>query len=289
MTHVAFATSAKWPELTSDDRLAASACEARGVRVSPAVWSDPTVQWSAFDAIIIRSTWDYHLRFAEFARWIGLLEREGCSVWNPCPLLRWNADKRYLMDLAARDVPIVPTASLPSYHRETLAGIMDANGWDDVVIKPAISATAHGTRRLQRRAVDSLGDADSALGEMLVQPFLGEIGTAGEWSLMFFGGAYSHSVRKRPVAGDFRVQSEFGGSAIAEPAPHHVIAAAERVLGAVAGPWLYARVDGVETEAGFLLMELEMLEPLLFLELYADAPARFADAIAAIVERRDAR
>ena len=283
MTHIAFATSVAWPTLTPDDRLAADALARRGMRVSPAVWSDRGVDWKVFDAIVIRSTWDYHRRHPEFAAWIDALERMGRPVWNPCPLLHWNANKRYLADLGQRGVAIVPTEWLPVPTPDSLRGVMGAHGWDDVVVKPVISATAHGTRRIRARDGRAIDAISGDFGELMVQPFLPEIGTAGEWSLMFFRGEYSHSVRKQPMAGDFRVQSEFGGSAVAEPAPPDVIAAAQRVVDAVTGPWLYARVDGVETAAGFLLMELEMLEPLLFLELDARAPDRFADATLAVL------
>ena len=109
----------------------------RGVDVVPAVWSDPSVPWTSHDAIVIRSTWDYHLRPSEFGAWIDLLERSGCAVWNPCPLLRWNANKRYLADLEARGVPIVPTAWITAATPVALRDVMDARGWNDVVVKPA--------------------------------------------------------------------------------------------------------------------------------------------------------
>ena len=281
VTTIAFATSVAWPQLTRDDRLAADALVQRGVRVVPTIWSDATVQWSTFDAIVVRSTWDYHRRSAEFGRWIDLLEGTGSTVWNPCGLLRWNANKRYLGDLAQRGVAVVPTEWLRASERPSLRTVMDARGWDEVVVTPTISATAYGTRRIRRADIDSDTlslDDEPAVSEMLVQPFLREIETAGEWSLMFFGGRFSHSVRKRAVAGDFRVQSEYGGTAIAEPAPSRAVAAAEAVLAAVTEPWLYARVDGIDTRDGFLLMELEMLEPSLFLGLDPSAPARFAEA-----------
>ena len=241
------------------------------------------MEWAAFDAIVIRSTWDYHRRFGEFDRWLAELEHAGCTVWNPCRLLRWNANKRYLADLAERGVPIVPTAWMQADGGPSLGEIMDLNGWDEVVVKPTISATAHGTRRVRRNEADSNGrngHGAPEAGELLVQPLVREIATTGEWSLVFFGGVFSHSVRKRPVVGDFRVQEEFGGSSVAEAAPSHVAAAAQAVLAAVTGPWLYARVDGVETRQGFRLMELEMLEPLLFFELEPAAPARFSEAMA---------
>ena len=186
MKNVAFATSSAWPELTPDDRLAVEAFRARGMGVSPAVWSDPAVTWSAFDAIVIRSTWDYHRRFAEFDKWLTLLERVRCTVWNPCRLLRWNANKRYLAELAERGVPIVPTAWMPADGGPPLGEIMDANGWDDVVVKPTISATAYGTRRVRRGDVGLKGGTGKGAieaGELLVQPLVREIATAGEWSV----------------------------------------------------------------------------------------------------------
>ena len=280
--HVAFATARAHAGLTHDDRLAAAACAARGIRVTPALWDDPAVRWASFDAVVIRSTWDYHRRADEFTRWLATLEDVGATVWNPVALLRWNADKRYLDHLAGRGVATVPTAWLTIADESSLERAMDEHGWDDVVVKPAISATAHGTHRVRRAdpaAMQRLLHDDSIHGELLVQPFLREIEATGEWSIIFFGGSFSHSVRKRPASGDFRVQVEFGGSSSLEPASRGVIDAAAAVLDSVDGPWLYARVDGVETDHGFLLMELEMLEPMLFFGSDLRAPARFATAL----------
>ena len=286
--HVAFATSRAHSRLTSDDLLAAAACHARGIRVTPAVWDDPAVRWASFDAVIVRSTWDYHRRVDDFLAWLAILENVGVPVWNPIALLRWNANKRYLGDLDRRGVSTVPTAWITVIDASSLASVMDERGWSDVVVKPVISATAYGTHRVRRTDAEGAGRAmgDGATGEYLVQPFLPEIQTLGEWSLIFFRGAFSHSVRKRPVAGDFRVQTEYGGSSITERAPTSVIEAGAAALDAVDGPWLYARVDGVETPRGFVLMELEMLEPMLFFDRDAEAPVRFAAALESLLTMR---
>ena len=287
--HIAFATSRAHATLTADDLLAASACSARDMRISPAEWDDPRVDWSSFDAVVIRSTWDYHHRAAEFDDWLGRLGLAGTPVWNPIPLLRWNANKRYLATLAERGVPTVPTVWATPARPAWLVETLDEQGWSDVVVKPGISATAHGTHRVRRHDAERIGRAlhgDMPGREYLVQPFLGEIQRLGEWSLIFFHGRFSHSVRKRPADGDFRVQTEFGGSAIAEAAPRAVIDAAAAVLLAVNDPWLYARVDGIEIERGFLLMELEMLEPMLFFGRDAQAPARFAAALDELMTAR---
>ena len=280
--HVAFATSAAYSRLTPDDRLAAEACDAHGIRVTPAVWDDPHAPWTDYDAIVIRSTWDYHRRPAEFTDWLARIESMGARVWNPVPLLRWNANKRYLAELASRGVAIVPGMLLPLREASALGDVMDRHGWNDVVIKPTISATAYGTHRVLRADASRVARDFAELPastDILVQPFLREIESVGEWSLVYFSGRFSHSVRKRPARGDFRVQTEYGGSSVAEQAPAAVIEAGAAVLRAVEGPWLYARVDGIETANGFRLMELEMLEPLLFFELAPGSPERFAAAL----------
>jgi len=279
--HVAFATSRTHGELTPDDRLAASACDARGMRVSPAVWDDPGVRWSGFDAVIIRSTWDYHRRFSEFDAWLTRLDDTGVAVWNPTRLLRWNANKRYLDALAERGFATVPTAWVARGDESSLASVMDRHGWEDVVVKPTLSATAYGTHRVRRADADGVGGRlrNGPVAELMVQPFMPEVQTVGEWSLMFFRGCFSHSVRKRPARGDFRVQSDFGGSSTAEVASDIVIDEGAAILTAVEGRWLYARVDGIETASGFVLMELEMLEPMLFFDQDRAAAPRFAAAL----------
>jgi glutathione synthase/RimK-type ligase-like ATP-grasp enzyme len=251
-----------------------AALEARGHAVRAAVWDDPSVHWGAFDAVILRSTWDYHKRVAEFAAWLDARQADGSRVWNPPALVRQNIHKGYLLDLAARGVPIVPTELV----REpgTLAEIRARRGRSSVVVKPAVGATAFHT------AVDPDEETFAALaaeGDVLVQPFLEEVVRDGEWSLIFFGGTFSHAVLKRPRAGDFRVQNDFGGSSVLTVPSAELVAEAARVLEAIDGRWLYARVDGVVVNGTFLLMELELTEPSLFLELDDTAVARFAEAI----------
>jgi hypothetical protein len=241
---IALATWSRLPELAEDDRLLLDHLPARAV-----VWDDRSVDWNAFDAIVIRSTWDYHTRIDEFRAWIDRLDSGGAKLWNPPALLRWNTHKRYLIELAARGVNVVPTLLTSR-----------------VMIKPAVSATAYRTSML-----------DPFDSEMLVQPFIDEVLTAGEWSLIFFRGAFSHAVIKRAGNGDFRVQNEFGGTwERAQPDPS-LIAQAHAVLQTIDDPWLYARVDGVARDGRLLLMELEMTEPSLFLD--GESAARFADAI----------
>ena len=280
---LALATYAALPGLTADDRLVVPELARAGITARPAVWDDPTVRWDDFDAVAIRSCWDYHRKPAAFQAWVRRMEAFGLRVLNPPPVLRWNADKRYLRDLAAAGVPVIPTVWIDQGARASLAEILAERGWRDVVVKPAVSASAHQTWRVA--AVDA-GDVQprfsalAALGHVLVQPFVDKIRTSGEWSLVFLGDAFSHAVVKRPRDGDFRVQSEHGGSYAAATPPSHLIDAAQAALAAAPGPRVYARVDGCVVDGVFRLMELELLEPGLFLATHPEAPRRFARAIA---------
>ncbi|HET7189583.1 MAG TPA: hypothetical protein VFI52_15635 [Gemmatimonadaceae bacterium] len=282
---VALATHAGLPSLGDDDRLLMAALGARKVHASPAVWDDERVDWGRFSCVVVRSCWDYHLRPAAFHEWIRRLEGEGVAMWNPPATIRWNADKSYLRDLAARGVPTVPTAWVEQGDPTSLHDVLRSHEWDRVVVKPAVSASAHETwtTDLTRSADDeSRFRALTSRTRTLVQPFVDSIVETGEWSLVFIDGAYSHAVLKRPRAGDFRVQEEHGGSAqVLDPAPE-TIAAARRVL-AAAGPMgtnsLYARVDGCIVRDAFVLMELELIEPTLYLGTSHAAAGRLADAV----------
>ena len=280
--NIAFATSAANGDLTADDRLAAAALTARGAQVTPAVWNDPSVQWAGFDSVVIRSTWDYHRHADKIRDWIGSLESAGARVWNPPSVLRWNMEKTYLRDLERAGVPVVPTAWLARGSAADIGALLDERSWRDVVVKPVISAGATRTWRMGHATAPDihLQLAESLeLGDVMVQPFVPEIQTTGEWSLIFIDGEYSHAVRKTPTEGDFRVQTGFGGRSVTDEPGSAVLEAARRVLDAAPTPWLYVRVDGIETDAGFILLELEMLEPALFFSHSASGTERFAESI----------
>jgi hypothetical protein len=272
------------PALTDDDRLVAAELERRGVRAEPVVWDDTAVAWSGFDRLVLRSCWDYHLRLAEFLVWVEAREAERTPLWNPPGVVRWNAHKSYLRQLEQAGVPVLPTAWLPGGTDVDLSRLLAERAWTDAVVKPAVSASAYGTWRTSAsRAREDQGRLDELLGrgDALVQPFAPEVAEPGEWSLVFFAGGYSHAVLKTPAAGDFRVQSELGGRQQALEPAAALVSQARAVLDRVDGPWLYARVDGVARDGVLVLLELEMIEPHLFLAEHPLAPAGLAQAILA--------
>lgn len=280
---IAFATSEEFPELEPDSRLLAPALAERAIEWRPVVWSAPAVDWSGFDAIVVRSPWDYFLRAAEWAAWLDTVAAAATPMLNPVEVIRWNSHKSYLQQLAQAGVPVVDTVMTRGSAPVDLSDLMAGAGWDDAVVKPAIDG---GAARLFR--VSDVPDPQArfdvlvAGGDVLVQPFLTSIVDQGELSLVYFGGELSHTVRKQAKPGDIRVQPTWGGSYVLEGPTSEAIQVAARVFDAVDADLLYARVDLVRADDGTLrLIELEAIEPLLFLELDERAPERFADALAA--------
>jgi len=288
VTRIALATCTKLPTLNEDDLLLVPPLRELGVTTVPAVWDSPDVCWEEFQGVVVRSCWDYHHRLEEFLGWVVRLERAGIPLWNPPAMLRWNSHKSYLRDLAARGVPVVPTHWLGRGEPVDLARLLEDAGWRDAVVKPAVSASASGTWRTSTEAAAGdqarLGELLRA-GDVMVQPFVSEVRDRGEWSILFLGGQLSHAVLKRPAEGDYRVQWEFGGSAVTMAPPPRLVADAEAVMAAVPGDAVYARVDGVERDGRLVLMELELIEPHLFLGWDADAATRLAASIGARVTR----
>jgi glutathione synthase/RimK-type ligase-like ATP-grasp enzyme len=281
MSHVALATSSKYPNLTTDDRLLLDPLSEHGIEAGSAIWNDPSQDWSCYAAVVIRSCWDYHLHPEKFLDWIAQLESANIPVFNSAPLLRWNADKSYLRDLEAKGMAIVPTFWPEDTGEFSLENELHELDWPKAVVKPRISATAYRTELVTKEnaatAQPLFDDLRRSFGVML-QKFMNGIATEGEWSLIFFAGAFSHAVLKQPKPGDFRVQNDFGGTAHLADPPPQVLATATDAINAV-DPTVYARVDGVVDEGQFRLMELELIEPMLFLADHFQAPSRFAAAI----------
>lgn len=286
MRKIAFVTYQKAALLTADDTHAIAPLRELGIAVTPAIWDDPAVNWRQFEAVILRSSWDYHHRPRQFRQWSDGLEEQQIVLWNPADIVRWNMHKNYLKDLAGKGVAIPPTVWLEAESSANLPAILKRNNFAQAVIKPTISATAWQTCRTSlataQRDQTQLDEILRRSGAM-IQQFVDEVTVTGEWSLIFFAGKFSHAVLKRPQAGDFRVQSDFGGTYHAIVPPPELIAQAEAILCLIEQPMLYARVDGINQDGRFVLIELELIEPQLFLQMATSAPQRFAEAIAAFL------
>lgn len=280
---VAFVTYGKEPDLTIDDKILVQYLSRKNITVSPALWDDPSMDWQKFDAIVFRSMWDYFERPAEFNQWLDKLEQLDVKVLNPLSVVKWNQNKTYFDDFLQKGIQLPPYVICSKQSNVTLKETMKDNGWSKVVVKPAISGGAYNTwtANTDTVAADELRFAELLqAGDMIVQIFVEEIITEGELSLIFFNKRFSHAICKKARRGDFRVQTQFGGTAEAIEPDKIVLRQASELLNSIAEPLLYARVDGVVADDGkFLLMELELIEPSLSVFSNNKACANFYDAL----------
>jgi hypothetical protein len=280
---VTIAAHSAMPGGATDDRLLVEGLAAAGAKGRISVWSDSDVDWSLSERTVIRSTWDYHLQPGAWFEWLASTPRVTRLI-NDAGVLRWNSDKRYLLDLARAGVAIVPTEVVTRGSVVDLAAMCAGRGWQDVVVKPAIGASAKGAERFAGAAIES-GDGSGqrhleallARGDALVQPFQAAVQDERERSLVYVGGVFSHAFTKPPFlrgTGDGLGETLHDASA-----PERALA--DRALGAAPGPTIYARVDLVPTPDGPRLMELELIEPDLGLRLHPPSVQALVAAILA--------
>jgi len=272
-----------------DDHYALEPLARLGVAVESHAWRALDVDWSAFDLVIVRSTWDYHLDADGFFAALEQIESAGTRIANPRPVMHWNQRKNYLADLRAGGVPIVDSVFGDGLDESLLEKL--ARRFNDVewIIKPQISASAHGVIRLS-------GAPDNATREhmleafanraFLAQPFVEDVVKSGEYSVFYFDGRYSHCILKTPCEGDFRVQEEYGSHIRAVNPSADLRRAAERVREQIPEACLYERIDMVRDASGaFVVMEVELIEPSLYLRTDPDAGERFAHAVVSWLEK----
>jgi glutathione synthase/RimK-type ligase-like ATP-grasp enzyme len=271
-----------------DDELAYAPLVDLGWRVEAVSWR-AAYDWAACDAVVIRSTWDYINDPDAFLEALAAIARTGTSLFNPLDLVRWNIRKTYLGDLARHGVPVVPTIWRERLARKDVPGLIEELGTDEIVLKPLVGLNAQGVFRLNSHALEQFVEPDRSFSEhgFMAQPFLSHVITEGEFSLFYFNGQLSHTILKTPKPGDFRVQEEHGGVIRTLEPERELCEAGEIALRALDSIPLYARADFVRAndKEGFWLMELELIEPSLYLRMDPAAPARFAQALDERVKR----
>ncbi|MBV1861496.1 MAG: hypothetical protein KUG77_23960 [Nannocystaceae bacterium] len=270
--------------LFEEDRLLAGALAQRGIQTRRVDWSRDDVDWSAFEAVVLRTPWDYFDRFEAFSGWLNSLQAHRC-VLNDLSTLWWNIDKHYLADLEAAGLPIVPTTFVERGEATSLRDAMASLGSDAVVYKPTVSGAARETYRVRSGQAAEHAERFAALTAeraMMVQPFMPSILEHGEVTVVAMQGSPTHGLVKKAKAGDFRVQDDHGGTLHAHVPTSDELALTEAALG-VRGPTpVYGRVDMVRDEAGVArIMELELIEPELWLRLHPPAADAFAEGIVA--------
>jgi glutathione synthase/RimK-type ligase-like ATP-grasp enzyme len=282
MKPCAFLTLDERGDFVIDDEHAVAPLAALGWEVSTVSWRQTAVPWSHFEAVVIRSTWDYWNDVPAFLAALERIDRQ-TRLANPLDLVRWNLAKTYMRDLQGKGVGVVPTAWLDGMDPAAISAYAAQLGSHDLVVKPVVGANGQDAFRI------SPGDDPRRLREIaarfsgracMVQPFRTNVLAEGEYSLFFFSGDYSHAILKVPAAGEFRSQEEHGAEVLSIVPETRLLECGRRALAAVAPTPLYARVDFVRDAAGdFEVMELELIEPSLYLRTDPEAPARFARAV----------
>lgn len=273
--------------ILEDDRCVQLALEKRGLKVVRMNWDNAAFDWTETRCAIFRTTWDYFDRFAEFSTWLDTVSKK-TQLINSIETIRWNVDKHYLQDLAAKGVTIPTTIFIEKGDKRTLSQVVESTNWSKLIVKPAISGAARHTYFFEREGAKEHEEIFRQLIQdeaMLLQEFQGKILTKGEVALIVLGGHYSHAVLKKAKAGDFRVQDDFGGTVHEySPSPEE-IQFAENAVRQVSPLPVYARVDVIwDNEDQLCVSELELIEPELWFRKHPKAAELLADAVVKLIK-----
>ena len=268
IAYVCYNSEGKYPIIEEENNLLLAYLQQKGLDIHKEIWNDPAVDWQQYDLAVLKAPWDYFDKFRQFNAWLGKLEQLQLRVLNPVSVVRWNSDKHYMHDIEEAGLPIIPSVFIEKGEQPHLSEYFDKLNSDTLIIKPAVSGGAKNTLLLTLDTLEAISPGIQKLLEeesFMVQPFVKEIQAEGEWSLVFFGGRYSHCILKTAASGDFRVQHIHGGSVHPQEAPAELQALAQQYVERFAKDCLYARVDVVNIDGRFSLMELELIEPYLYL------------------------
>lgn len=280
MSKTALVTCPDYPRLSADERDLPQALEACGLEADLVSWSDAKVDWQQYSVLLLRTVWNYHLHPEAFQKW--LEQVSSIPLLNSQRLVRWNFHKKYLLELAAAGISIVPSFLVEKGTKLDLTHLQRRWPNSAWVLKPAVSASAFETLKTPELSQETI-QKFSRRFDLLIQPYLSEIESKGEVSLIYISGRFSHGVLKKPAHGDFRVQSEFGGQTKTYLPGTEELDLAEKTMKFLPETPLYARVDLVSQDSLWFLGELELIEPALFFAFSPGSLDRFAQAVAAQV------
>lgn len=279
-------TCEKLPELTLADQQLIPELAKHNIVAKAVIWNDKTINWNDFDYLIFRNTWDYFEKETEFNLWLDQIEKLGIKTLNAIEIIKQNKHKFYLREMEKTGILILPTIFIDKNANLNLAEILPKH-WKKAVIKPAFSAGSYLTSVFDTSAIEKTNDEYTKLAqekELLLQEFMPEIQTLGETSFIFFNKKFSHAINKKPIDGDFRVQSQFGGKYNLIHPSQELIDKAQKVVNTFDDKLLYARVDGIVIGSELHLMEIECIEPDLYFEISEGALERFVASIIQLIQ-----
>jgi hypothetical protein len=253
----------------------------KGLDIEAVVWDDPAVDWTRYEVALLKTPWDYHEKIDAFRAWLDKIASLNVRLLNDYHTVRWNLDKHYLKEVAAAGFDVIPSRFLDKGWNDELLPLFEQLNTSDIIIKPCVSGGSKNTIIVSKANAAAAHDQVVALlatSDYLVQPLMHEVQN-GEWSYTFFNGRYSHTILKKPKAGDFRVQQIYGGTIDTLYPSSEEISHAATYVERFAKNCLYARVDGLMVNGHFVLMELELIEPYLYLSYGENAMENYYQAI----------
>lgn len=278
---IALLTCQKIPNLLATDQLLIPELAKHNIQAKAVIWDHPNINWKDFDLLIFRNTWDYYEKQQEFDAWLQHIEKLKIRTLNSIAIINQNKHKFYLRELQQQGFTILPTVFIDKTNSLNLQEIIPSN-WQKSVIKPAYSAGSYQTSVFEISDIEKINQAYHPIAaekELLLQQFMPEIQTLGETSFIFFNKKYSHAVNKKPIEGEFRIQSQFGGIYTLANPSQNLIDQAFGIVNTFSENLLYARVDGICIENELHLMEIECIEPDLYFNLHEGSISRFVEAI----------
>jgi glutathione synthase/RimK-type ligase-like ATP-grasp enzyme len=283
---IALLTCKKLPNLTESDQLLIPALAKHSINAKAVIWDDETVNWTDFNYLIFRNTWDYYEKQQEFDFWLEKIEKLGIKTLNSISIINQNKHKFYLRDFQKQGITILPTIFIDKTEDLNLSKIIPKH-WKKAVIKPAYSAGSYQTQVFEISETENINQQYKPIAsekELLLQEFMPQIQTLGETSFVFFNKKFSHAVNKKPVEGEFRIQSQFGGKYTSIEPSIELIAKAQKIVNTFQGDLLYARVDGIVIEKELHLMEIECIEPDLYFNLSENSQTKFVTALLELIK-----
>lgn len=286
MTKIALLTCEKLPYLKESDQALIPALAKHTIEAKAEIWDNPSVDWTTYDYLIFRNTWDYYEKEKEFNLWLSKIEKLGIKTLNSIDIIQQNKHKFYLKDLQEKGVNIIPTLFQEKTNQLDLKAIIPKH-WKKIVIKPAFSAGSYLTEVFQANEIEVINSKYSAIAnekELLIQEFKQEITSLGETSFIFFNKQFSHCVNKKPAENDFRIQVQFGGKYTLLQPTTALIEQAEAIVNLFPENLLYARVDGIIIDNQIHLMEVECIEPDLYFALAPNSLDQFVTSILELIK-----
>mgnify|MGYP000969581151 CR=1 FL=1 len=278
-------TCQRLPDLTPADQLLIPELAKHNIAAEAVIWDHPDVIWTDFDYLIFRNTWDYYEKEFQFNLWLSTIKKLGIKTLNSIDIIEQNKHKFYLREMQNQNITIIPTVFIEKTNDLSLAEIIPSH-WKKAVIKPAFSAGSYLTEVFEVANMEEINQKYQTIAsekDLLLQEFKPEIETEGEMSLIFFNKNFSHAVNKKPKAGDFRIQVQFGGIYAAVRPSAEVIQQAQSIVNTFPNDLLYARVDGIIINNKIQLMEVECIEPDLYFNYSEGSLHRFVNAILELI------